>query len=106
MSNEPPDGARSGGGAAEVRAPARPLFSGDRPPRRRLRTFDSLIDVPTFRWYLFSMIGNWSALQMQQVVRGFLAYQITGSFAALGGVALANSVPRLVLALSGGVIGG
>jgi len=50
------------------------------------------------------MIGNWSALQMQQVVRGFLAYQITGSFAALGGVALANSVPRLALALSGGVI--
>lgn len=77
---------------------------GAPPPRRRLRTFDSLIDVPAFRWYLFSMIGNWSALQMQQVVRGYLAYQITGSFAALGGVALANSVPRLALALTGGVI--
>ncbi len=74
------------------------------PPARRLRTFDSLLDVPAFRWYLVSMLGNWSAMQMQNVVRGYLAYEITGSFAALGGVALANSVPRLALALSGGVI--
>ncbi len=53
---------------------------------------------------MLSMLGNWSAMQMQQVVRGYLAYQITGSFAALGGVALANSIPRLVFALSGGVV--
>ena len=74
------------------------------PARRRVRTFDTVIDVPAFRWYLVSMVGNWSAQSMQQVVRGYLAYQITGSFAALGGVALANSLPRLGLALSGGVV--
>lgn len=71
---------------------------------RRFRTFDSLIDVPAFRWYLLSMSGNWSALQMQQVARGFLAYEITGSFAALGLVELANTWPRLFLALYGGVV--
>jgi len=83
-----------------------PSIAPPAPPRppRRLRTFDSLLEVPPFRWYLVSMTGNWSALQMQQVVRGFLAYQITGSFAALGGVALANSMPRLFFALSGGVV--
>jgi len=71
---------------------------------RRFRTFDALIEVPEFRWYLLSMMGNWSGMQMQQVVRGLLAYQITGSFAALGGVALANALPRLFLALAGGVL--
>jgi MFS family permease len=50
------------------------------------------------------MTGNWAALQMQQVVRGFLVYQLTGSFAALGGMALANAAPRLALALYGGVV--
>jgi len=71
---------------------------------RRFRTFDSLIDVPAFRWYLLSMTGNWSALQMQQVVRGFLAYQLTESFVALGLVELGNSLPRVALALYGGVV--
>jgi len=53
---------------------------------------------------MLSMTGSWSAMQMQQVVRGYIAYDITGSFAALGGVSLANSIPRLLLALSGGVV--
>jgi len=72
--------------------------------KRRFRTFDALIEVPAFRWYMLSMMGNWSAMQMQQVVRGLLAYQITGSFTALAGVALANAIPRLFLALVGGVL--
>ena len=71
---------------------------------RRFRTFDSLIDVPAFRWYMLSQVGNQSAQLMQMVVRGFLAYEITGSFAALGFVELANSVPRVFLALYGGAM--
>ncbi len=50
------------------------------------------------------MTGNWSAMQMQNVARGFLTYEITGSFAALGAVELANTFPRLFFALSGGVV--
>ncbi len=69
-----------------------------------MRTFESLIEVGAFRWFMASMIGNWASLQMQQVVRGFLVYYLTGSYAALGAIALANSAPRLVLALFGGVI--
>ncbi|MPZ99519.1 MAG: MFS transporter [Dehalococcoidia bacterium] len=77
---------------------------GGPPPRGRPRTFDSLIEVPTFRWYIASMTGNWASMQMQQVARGFLVYQLTGSFAALGAMALANAAPRLFLALYGGVV--
>ncbi len=81
--------------APEPTSPRRP---------RRFRTFDSLIEVPAFRWYLLSMTGNWSSLQMQQVVRGVLAYELTGSYAALGSMELASSVPRVLLAVSGGVV--
>ena len=75
-----------------------------RAPARRFRTFDALIDVPAFRWYMLSQVGNQSAQLMQMVVRGFLAYDLTHSFAALGGVELANSIPRIFLALYGGVV--
>ncbi len=71
---------------------------------RRVRTFDSLIEVPALRWYLLSMAGNWSAMQMQQLTRGFLAFQLTGSYAALGGIELAAATPRIFLALTGGVV--
>lgn len=97
----PAGAAASGTGGREpapVGEPPTPLRE------RRFKTFDSLIDVAAFRWYLLSMSGNWSALQMQQVARGFLAYEITGSFAALGLVELANTWPRLFLALYGGVV--
>jgi hypothetical protein len=92
-------GQRDGNGGGPVGAPPLPEER-----RRRFRTFDSLIDVPAFRWYMGAMMGNWSALQMQQVARGYLAYQVTGSFAALGLVELANTWPRLFLALYGGVL--
>ncbi len=72
--------------------------------RRGTRTFAALFEVPALRWYFASMVGNWSALQMQQVVRGYLAFHLTGSYAALGGVALANSLPRLALSLFAGVV--
>lgn len=74
------------------------------PSLRRLRTFESIFAVPAFRWYLASMAGNWSAMQMQMIARGFLTYQITGSYAALGTVELANTFPRLLFALTGGVM--
>lgn len=89
---------------AEVSATVDRSVNAEYTSARRFRTFDSLIEVPAFRWYLLSMMGNWSAMQMQQVVRGLLAYEITDSFAALGGVALANALPRLFLALVGGVL--
>ncbi len=43
-------------------------------------------------------------MQMQMLTRGFLTYELTGSFAALGTIELANTMPRLVFALGGGVV--
>jgi MFS family permease len=76
-------------------APARGRFS--------IRTFESLNDR-NFRWYFFAMFGQFFAMQMQMFVRGFLVFDLTGSFAALGTVSLANAIPGLTLSLAGGVV--
>ncbi len=73
------------------------------PPPRPIRTFDSLGN-PAFRWYFFSMSGWFASMNMQMVARGWLAFDLTGSYAALGAVSLANAIPGMVLGLVGGVV--
>ena len=79
------------------------------PPRGRggagfsLRTFQSLQDRD-FRWFYLAMLGQMAAMNMQMLARGYLAYDLTGSFAALGAIGLANAVPMLLLSMYGGVI--
>lgn len=70
---------------------------------RGLRTFDSL-QVPAFRWYLIASFGAFSAMTMQLLVTGYLVFVLTGSYAALGTVALADAAPGLLLTVYGGVI--
>ncbi|MGE0541570.1 MAG: MFS transporter [Dehalococcoidia bacterium] len=67
------------------------------------RTFEAL-DVPGYRilWWgtLFSFIG----MQMQVVARGYLAFDLTRSNTALGGVMIAFGIPQLLLSLYGGTV--
>lgn len=69
----------------------------------QLRTFESFKSA-NFRWYFVSMLGVFGAMNSQMIARGVLIYDLTGSFAALGTIALANAVPGLALSLHGGVI--
>lgn len=68
-----------------------------------LRTFDSLREA-NFRWYFISMLGVFGAMNMQMLVRGYVVFQLTGSYVALGTISLANAVPGLLLSLPGGVV--
>ena len=72
-------------------------------PIVRVRTFDSLTD-PSFRWYFCSMLGWFGSMNMQQLARGVIVYDMTGSYAALGMISLANAIPGLVLSLPGGLV--
>jgi len=67
------------------------------------RTFESLSNRG-FRWYFFSMFGWFASMNMQMLVRGYIVFELTGSYAALGLVSLANAIPGLVLSLPGGAI--
>jgi MFS family permease len=68
-----------------------------------LRTIDSL-KVPSFRIYYLSMIGQWAAQAMQNVVQGLLVYRLTGSTAILGTMALGSAIPQVIVALFAGVL--
>ena len=87
---------------AEARAVADPP-----PPRGRqrfsLRTFDSLRE-PAFRWFFVAMLGQMAGMNMQMLVRGYLVFELTGSFAALGVIGLVSAIPVIALSLVGGVI--
>ena len=117
------DGAPGRGPATAVAPPSAPAAAAVAPPRRpgppaaperaaggppqgrrfSLRTFDSL-RVRGFRWYLLAQVGTFGAMNMQMLVNGYLVFTLTGSFAALGTVALARSIPGLVLSMVGGVL--
>lgn len=73
-------------------------------PRSGLgRTFESLT-FPAFRAFFLSMLGHMASQNMQMVVRSYLAYQLTGSYAAVGTLALGSSIPGLALGMVGGAI--
>jgi len=67
------------------------------------RTFDSLRD-PDFRWFFASMFSHFAAMNTQMFIGGYMVFELTGSFAYLGAIAIAQGIPMLVLALFGGVL--
>ncbi len=68
-----------------------------------LRTFESLHDYG-FRWFYWALLSQMASMNMQMLVRGYLAYKLTNSYGALGFVSLANAIPGLAFSLPGGVL--
>jgi MFS family permease len=69
----------------------------------RRRTFDSLSDE-TFRWFFIASLGVFGATNSLILVRGYLVFELTGSYAALGSLGLAGLVPGIFATLYGGVV--
>ncbi|HLF79501.1 MAG TPA: MFS transporter [Dehalococcoidia bacterium] len=57
-----------------------------------------------FRWYFAGTLAFFMAMQMQFVLRGYLAYELTDSASALGLVAISITLPMLLVAPVAGVI--
>lgn len=100
----------AGGVVTAASEAARPVMMADDAPSGpregglgSLRTFDALQDH-SFRWFSVSMLSQFSSMHMQMVVNPWLVYELTGSYAALGTVALVSSVPGIVLGFVGGVV--
>ena len=83
--------------------PAIELALAPAAPQRRFSTFDAL-SLRDFRFIFFGNILQFSGMQMMNLVRGILVFQLTGSFAALGSIALASALPGLVFYPFGGVV--
>ena len=71
--------------------------------RFSLGTFESLKDSG-FRWFFLAMLGQMTSMNMQMLVRGYLVFELTGSYAMLGTVQLASATPMLAFSLFGGVL--
>ena len=69
----------------------------------RLTTFAAL-GVRDYRVMWLGMLAAFTAMQMQMVAQGFLAYKLTGSATVLGLVGMAMGLPQLFLGLFGGVL--
>lgn len=88
--------------ASSVAAPA-PNQSAGSLRKRDWRTTFSALSNRHYRILWMSMFASFSAMQMQQVARGWLTAELTGNKAlALGLVGLAMGLPQLVFALFGG----
>ena len=68
-----------------------------------LTTVDSLSEGK-FRWFLGSMFLGFTASFVHQFLAGWVVFELTGSFAALGLMSLAQGSAGLVLSLTGGVL--
>src|SRR5690606_17742439 len=88
-------------GAPQPGAPSTPVETAALPWWKR--TFESLKERD-FRLLWLGMLPSTLAMQMGMVTNGYLAYDITGSAAAVGFVTLGFGVPMLFLSLIGGVV--
>lgn len=60
--------------------------------------------ISGFRWFFLASLFLYGAINSLLVVRGYLVFELTHSFAALGSIALAILLPAFFATLYGGVI--
>lgn len=83
---------------------ASPATASESVARRFMpRAFESFTDRE-FRWFYVAMLGQMASMNMQLVVRGFLVFELTGSYAFLGLLGLSGALGMLAIAMFGGVI--
>ncbi len=71
-------------------------------PGQWSRTFTSLAEKD-YRWYFAGNIAFFMAMQMNLVLRGYLAYKLTDAALALAIISLTVALPMLIIAPIGGV---
>jgi MFS family permease len=66
-------------------------------------TFDAF-QIVNYRWFFVALCGNFASMNMQMFIRGWLVFEITGSYEKLGWMTAAGGVVGLFAAPIGGVI--
>ncbi|MEE8369410.1 MAG: MFS transporter [Dehalococcoidia bacterium] len=67
------------------------------------RTFSSL-RIPGYRFMYISMMASFMGMMMQQIARGWLTWELTGSAGSIGIVSSSFGLPMLLFSLFGGVV--
>ena len=66
-------------------------------------TFGILSD-PVFRWYWFATFGYYTGLRIEELARGWLAYDMTKSAMMLGLVIISQGLPHAIIGAIGGTL--
>ncbi|MFN3237425.1 MAG: MFS transporter [Pseudomonadales bacterium] len=67
------------------------------------RTFMAFADS-NFRWFFASLLGSMASMNIQMFIRGWLVFELTGSYEKLGWMTAAGGIVGLVAAPFGGVV--
>lgn len=88
--------------------PALPLSEDpDYPEILLVKSWHSTFDafrVVNYRWFFAALCGNFASMNMQMFIRGWLVFEMTGSYEKLGWMSAAGGVVGLFAAPIGGVI--
>ncbi len=77
---------------------------GAQPPRPAMRRMFAAFRYPKYRLLWLSMAVGMTGMQMQMIAQGLLAYELSGTFTAVGVIAMAWGVPQFFFALPGGAL--
>lgn len=83
-----------------------PIYSGDPdalPGKSWHSTFDAF-SIVNYRWFFAALCGNFASMNMQMFIRGWLVFEITGSYEKLGWMTAAGGIVGLFAAPFGGVL--
>ena len=61
-------------------------------------------ELRNYRWFFACLFANFSSMNMQMFVRGWLVFEITGSYEKLGWMTAAGGLAGLIAAPLGGVV--
>ena len=61
-------------------------------------------ELTNFRWFFGSLFGNFASMNIQMFIRGWLIFEITGSYEKLGWVTAMGGLVGLLAAPLGGVV--
>ncbi len=74
------------------------------PRQGRWRGTFAAFQIVNYRWFFLALCGNFAAMNIQMFIRGWLVFEITGSYEKLGWMTAAGGLVGLVAAPLGGVV--
>ncbi len=83
------------------------LKDDESPPLRTTNRWHSTFkafELTNYRWFFASLFANFSAMNIQMFVRGWVVFEITGSYEKLGWMTAAGGLVGLIAAPLGGVV--
>ena len=98
---------QSRNGPVQEPAEIPPTIHTDNPdvlPEKSWHSTFNAFRIVNYRWFFAALCGNFASMNMQMFIRGWLVFEITGSYEKLGWMTAAGGIVGLFAAPIGGVV--